>query len=334
MGVGAQAQPYWGAPILIPEQTPQPTGDENMQYAKDAGCSGAMGSWRLVWTHQVPDKGPLVLQAMRPVSRRIVRRFVLVSARISLRPGFANRTLTLVAFEMRLPALLTLLAPAGPKKSRPSSAVKIPIRDGHGTHVAGTRGLEDAVLRRQGPRRLWRRLGLERRRRHGLCLQELQDAQLPQGRSGRLTLSGGFSQAINKRPPTSSRRAVFIDVAARNENQDAANESPASEPSACTVGGTAIDDNLVPRFQLGQTRRYPGSGGQHLVHQARGGTELMNDTSMTTPHVDGLAAYLGALEGLTDTKALCNRTRELTTQDAITNQPGGIANLLAFNKSK
>lgn len=54
-------------------------------------------------------------------------------------------------------------------------------------------------------------------------------------------------------------------------------------------------------------------------------------TSMATPHIVGLAAYLSSLEGLSGTKALCDRIRELATPNAITNQPSGTVNLLAFN---
>lgn len=52
---------------------------------------------------------------------------------------------------------------------------------------------------------------------------------------------------------------------------------------------------------------------------------------MATPHIVGLAAYLSSLEGLSGTKALCDRIRELATPNAITNQPSGTVNLLAFN---
>lgn len=57
----------------------------------------------------------------------------------------------------------------------------------------------------------------------------------------------------------------------------------------------------------------------------------MTGTSMATPHIVGLAAYLGALEGLSGTDAICRRIQELATPNAIIDQPQGTVNLLAFN---
>lgn len=38
---------------------------------------------------------------------------------------------------------------------------------------------------------------------------------------------------------------VFVAVAAGNEEDDAANYSPSSEPSVCTVGATMKNDTMV-----------------------------------------------------------------------------------------
>lgn len=51
---------------------------------------------------------------------------------------------------------------------------------------------------------------------------------------------------------------------------------------------------------------------------------------MATPHIVGLAAYIGGLEGRTG-GAVCNRLQELATRNAIRGVPSGTKNLLAFN---
>lgn len=57
----------------------------------------------------------------------------------------------------------------------------------------------------------------------------------------------------------------------------------------------------------------------------------MTDTSMATPHVVGLAAYLATFEGLNGTEALCERIQDLADRNVISDQPQGTVNLLAFN---
>ena len=52
---------------------------------------------------------------------------------------------------------------------------------------------------------------------------------------------------------------------------------------------------------------------------------------MASPHVVGLAAYLGALEGIKG-GAICDRIKELATKDVITELLSPhTPNLLAFN---
>lgn len=63
------------------------------------------------------------------------------------------------------------------------------------------------------------------------------------------------------------------------------------------------------------------------------GTELLSGTSMSTPHVAGLALYLIGLEGsaLNSPAAVKARIKELATKDAIPNPGPGSPNLVAYN---
>lgn len=56
----------------------------------------------------------------------------------------------------------------------------------------------------------------------------------------------------------------------------------------------------------------------------------MTGTSMASPHVAGLGAYLAAFEGIKPSDA-CERLKKLATKDAIKGMRSDTANLLAFN---
>lgn len=59
-------------------------------------------------------------------------------------------------------------------------------------------------------------------------------------------------------------------------------------------------------------------------------TNTISGTSMATPHIAGLAAYLIALEGPRSPAALCQRIQSLSTKNVITNVAGSV-NYLAYN---
>lgn len=64
----------------------------------------------------------------------------------------------------------------------------------------------------------------------------------PAGAVANMSLGGGTSSSINSAAKAMINAGVFLAVAAGNDNQNAANSSPASEPSVCTVGATTSSD--------------------------------------------------------------------------------------------
>lgn len=60
---------------------------------------------------------------------------------------------------------------------------------------------------------------------------------------------------------------------------------------------------------------------------------IMTGTSMASPHIAGLGAYLAAKakNGRRADPKLCGTIRNMATKNAITNQVAGTVNLLAFN---
>lgn len=123
---------------------------------------------------------------------------------------------------------------------------------------------------------------------------------------------------------------VFFGLAAGNNNDDAANYSPGSEPSACTVGATDSSDAKASFSNYGSVVDIFAPGVSILSTWNDGKTNTISGTSMATPHIVGLGAYLLAYES-TSTSALCERIVELSTKGVITGLPADTINAVAFN---
>jgi len=94
-------------------------------------------------------------------------------------------------------------------------------------------------------------------------------------------------------------------VAAGNENNDACLSSPASEPSAITVGATDVQDSGISLQKdirssfsnFGKCVKIlaPGSLIKSAWYTSNTATNTISGTSMASPHVCGAAAlYVGA----------------------------------------
>ncbi|KAM3466687.1 hypothetical protein NHJ6243_000742 [Beauveria neobassiana] len=152
----------------------------------------------------------------------------------------------------------------------------------------------------------------------------------PKGVFASMSLGGGYSLAVNDGAAELVASGVFVAVAAGNENSDAAFVSPASEETVCTVGATDAKDVRASFSNYGSIVDIyaPGVGIVSLV--PGGGVRSMSGTSMATPHIAGLAAYISALEGGIASE-LCSRLQALASPGIVTGLPGVTTNLLAFN---
>lgn len=148
---------------------------------------------------------------------------------------------------------------------------------------------------------------------------------------GSMSLGGTKSTTVNSAVANAVKAGVFMAVAAGNDGVDASNTSPASEPTAFTVGASDISDNFASFSNYGSSVDIIAPGVNILSTWNNGGTNTISGTSMATPHVAGLAAYILALEGKMTPAALASRLQTLALKNKISGSLNGTPNYLAFN---
>ncbi|RPA95403.1 subtilisin-like protein [Choiromyces venosus 120613-1] len=116
--------------------------------------------------------------------------------------------------------------------------------------------------------------------------------------------------------------------------------SPASEPTVITVGTIGDDDSEADLSNYGKLMDIlaPGINITSAWIDVLGGTSLnktrtINGTSMATPHLTGLAAYLIAKEGLSGSTAVTKRIKALAakTSRQVAGLKASSPNIIAYN---
>ncbi|KAH7360896.1 putative subtilisin-like protease [Rhexocercosporidium sp. MPI-PUGE-AT-0058] len=150
-----------------------------------------------------------------------------------------------------------------------------------------------------------------------------------------MSIGGSKSAALNSAVAALTRAGVTVVVAAGNENQDAANVSPASAPSAITVGAIDANDAKASFSNFGADVDIfaPGVKVQSVGITSNTASAVLSGTSMASPHVAGLAAYLMSLEKITDPAAVVARMKALaqSTGASVTGANSQTTKLIANN---
>lgn len=209
---------------------------------------------------------------------------------------------------------------------------------GHGTHVAGTIGSKSygvakktslfavKVLDRNGSGTTATMIaGLD------FVVSDAATRDCPNGSVANMSLRDTPSEALNAAAAALVTNNVFLAVSAGNANRDTSSQSPAAEPTVCTIGATDINDvrSTFSNFGPGVDVFAPGTN--ILSTLPNNATGFNSGTSMATPHAAGLAAYLAGLEGFPGADALCTRLKDLATPDILTGIPSDTTNKLIFN---
>ncbi|KAF9917956.1 hypothetical protein FBU30_000428 [Linnemannia zychae] len=161
-----------------------------------------------------------------------------------------------------------------------------------------------------------------------------------------LSLGAGYSKVLNSAVDALVQSGIFIVAAAGNGNeqnigQNACNYSPASAPTAFTVGSTNINDQMSTFSNYGQCVNLYAPG-ERVRSTWIGPTnrEIYTDsgTSFSAPNVAGIAALIMSAErgdrsdGSWSPRNIGNRILQLGTRNVIRNFKGPPStNILAFN---
>ncbi|KAI1006610.1 hypothetical protein K3495_g1616 [Podosphaera aphanis] len=153
-----------------------------------------------------------------------------------------------------------------------------------------------------------------------------------------ISLGGVKSKALNGAIDALTSAGVTVVVAAGNDNKDSEGFSPASAGSAITVG--AIDPltdkkALFSNFGAKMDINAPGVKILSAGIANDTATKVLSGTSMASPHVAGLAAYLISTEDIESPEAVISRMLELATStgSAAVGVPDGTTTLIAYNGS-
>ena len=174
--------------------------------------------------------------------------------------------------------------------------------NGHGTHVAGTAAGTKYGLAKNAklvPVRLLDCSGSGRYSSVIAALDWILSPENPNSKSQavlNLSIGGPASPALNAAILRLTNAGITVVAAAGNESTDACTRSPASAPSAITVGATTSADTPAGYSNQGKCVDIfaPGSGILSSWIGAVDATYTASGTSMASPHVTGAAAiYLG-----------------------------------------
>ncbi|TVY55123.1 Subtilisin-like protease 2, partial [Lachnellula cervina] len=147
-----------------------------------------------------------------------------------------------------------------------------------------------------------------------------------------MSLGESFDSAVNLAVQSTYNLGVTVVVAAGNSAADASGFSPASEPSAITVGAIDSNDARASFSNFGSLVDV-FSPGVDILSAWIGSTTATNTisgTSMAAPHIAGLAAYLIILESITSPAAVASRLQALATSGMITDAES-TNNLIGYN---
>ncbi|KAF2703729.1 subtilase-type proteinase psp3 precursor [Pleomassaria siparia CBS 279.74] len=162
------------------------------------------------------------------------------------------------------------------------------------------------------------------------------------GSSANMSLGGGKSVTLDLAVNAAVDAGIHFAVAAGNDNADSCNYSPAAAANAVTVGASTLADERAYFSNYGKCNDIfaPGLNILSTWIGSDHATNTISGTSMASPHVAGLLAYLLSLQPSKDSayavaditpKKLKANLIEIGTVGALDDVPSNTKNILAWN---
>ncbi|KAF2794246.1 hypothetical protein K505DRAFT_324893 [Melanomma pulvis-pyrius CBS 109.77] len=162
------------------------------------------------------------------------------------------------------------------------------------------------------------------------------------GSSANMSLGGGKSVTLDLAVNAAVDAGIHFAVAAGNDNADSCNYSPAAAANAVTVGASTLADERAYFSNYGKCNDIfaPGLNVLSTWIGSDHATNTISGTSMASPHIAGLLAYLLSLQPSKDSayavaditpKKLKANLIEIGTVGALSDVPSNTKNILAWN---
>ncbi|RMZ91037.1 hypothetical protein DV736_g1747, partial [Chaetothyriales sp. CBS 134916] len=162
------------------------------------------------------------------------------------------------------------------------------------------------------------------------------------GSVANMSLGGGKSTTLDLAVNAAVDAGIHFAVAAGNDNADSCNYSPAAAKNAVTVGASTLADERAYFSNYGTCNDIfaPGLNILSTWIGSKYATNVISGTSMASPHLAGLLAYLLSLQPASDSayavaaitpKELKANIISIATKDALEDVPEDTVNILAWN---
>merc|ERR1711881_815729 len=162
------------------------------------------------------------------------------------------------------------------------------------------------------------------------------------GSAANMSLGGGKSPILDQAVNAAVDAGIHFAVAAGNDNADSCNYSPAAAKNAVTVGASTLADERAYFSNYGTCNDIfaPGLNIQSTWIGSKYAVNTISGTSMASPHIAGLLAYLLSLQPAKDSayavaditpKKLKANLISIATEGALTDVPSNPQNILAWN---